>query len=101
MPRNDTNFGNGTLVANRSGCAVQQLIAILPRRHLEPSPAGTEETALIREAKQIGGLPQRQMQPAEILVRQLAACVIQQLDERGLFLLQPSLQRALAHAQFD
>src|SRR6516165_11224426 len=74
------NVKSTPLMTDRRSCAVQQLIAILPWRNLEPSPAGAEETALIGKAQQIGCLAQRQMQTDEILVRQLAAGVVQQLD---------------------
>src|SRR6516164_7691580 len=79
--------------------ALQQAIAILPRRGLEPAPTGPEEAALVGETEQIGCLPQRQMQPTEVLVRQLPPRVVQKLHERGLLFLQPPLQGSFAHAE--
>ena len=79
--RRVANVKSTPLVTNRRGRAMQQLIAILPRRHLEPSPAGAEEAALVGKTQQVGGLSQRQMQTAEILVRQLSPGIVQQLDE--------------------
>src|SRR6516162_1723310 len=76
--RQSENKDHRALVTSRRGRAMQQLIAILPRRHLEPSPAGAEKTTLIGKAQQIGRLSQRQMQTAEILVCQLAAGIVQQ-----------------------
>ena len=58
-----------------------QLAAVLPGRKVEPAPAGTKETALIGEAEQIGRLRQRQIEPTEILLGELAARTVKQLDE--------------------
>ena len=66
---------------------------------MEPAPAGTKEAALVGEAEQIGGLRQREMEPAETLLGKLPAGIVQQLDEGGRFFLEAPLQRALAHAQ--
>ena len=76
-----------------------KLAAVLPGREIEPALAGAEEAALVGEAEQVGRLGERQVQPAEVLLGELAAGVVQQLDERCRFLLQAPLQRALAHAQ--
>ena len=80
--------------------ALVQLAAVFPRREVEPAPAGPEETALVGEAKQVGGLGERELEPAKILFGKLTACVIQQLDEGGRFFFQASLEGSLAHAQF-
>src|SRR5262245_22396474 len=78
-----------------------ELAAVLPGRNVEPALAGTEEAALVVEAEQVGRLGQRELETAEILLGELAACVVQQLHKRGRFILQAPLQRALAHAQLS
>jgi len=53
-----------------------QLIAVLPRREIEPAFAGTEKTPLIGETQHVGRLRKRQIEPAEILLRQFASCAV-------------------------
>ncbi|HWX27462.1 MAG TPA: hypothetical protein VNZ53_08505 [Steroidobacteraceae bacterium] len=65
-----------------------QLAAVLTGGNVEPAPAGAKETALIGEAEQIGRLRQRQIGPAEILLGQLAARIVKQLNEGRLFFFQ-------------
>src|SRR5208337_2128731 len=77
----------------------QQFAAVLPGREVEPAPAGAKETALVGKAKPVGGLREREMEPAETLFGELPARIVQQLDERCRFLLKAPLKRALAHAQ--
>src|SRR5262249_61822360 len=77
------------LQSGRGRQAMQQLVAILTWRKVEPAPAGAEKTALVGETEQIGGLPERKMQPAEILIRQFAAGGCEQVHGRG-FLLPPT-----------
>src|SRR5262249_37611549 len=90
----DARFG----LADSTGALAQQLAAILPGREVEPAFAGAKEAALVGKAEQVGGLGQRELQPAEILFGKLAPGAVQQVDERRFFLFQPALQGALAHA---
>jgi hypothetical protein len=53
-----------------------QPIAVLPRREIEPAFAGTEKTPLIGETQHVGRLRKRQIEPAEILLRQFASCAV-------------------------
>src|SRR6266850_7371909 len=76
-----------------------QVAAILPRRKPEPALAGSEETALFGEAEQVCRLRQREVEPVEVLLGQLAAGVVQELHEGRRFLFEAPLQRALAHAK--
>src|SRR5207245_10229146 len=75
------------------------LAAILPRWKTKPAPAGAKEAALIGEAEQVSGLRERKMQAAEILIGELPAGIVQQLNEGRRFFLEAPLQRALAHAE--
>jgi hypothetical protein len=59
----------------------EQLAAVLSRRDLEPALAGTEEARLVGVAQQIRRLPQRQVQPAEILAGELASRLVDQVAE--------------------
>src|SRR6516225_3421286 len=76
-----------------------QLAAVLAGRDVEPAAAGAEKAALVREAEHIGGLRQRQVQPAEVLLRKLAPRVIQKLHEGCGFLLEAALKRAFADGE--
>src|SRR6516225_9633691 len=87
-----------TALKSATRCKPVQLSTILPRRELEPALAGAKETPLIGETEHIGRLRKRQIEPAEILLRQFAPGVVQQLHERRGFRLEPALQRALAQA---
>src|SRR5262245_60732047 len=77
----------------------EQLASVLSGRAVEPALAGAEEAALVGEAEHVGGLGQRQVEPAKILLGELAPRVVQQLHKRRCFLVKAPLQRALAHAQ--
>src|SRR6516165_3483729 len=46
-----------------------------------------------------GCLREREVEPTEVLLGELAARVVEQLDEGGSFRLKAPLQRALAHAE--
>src|SRR5262249_1802434 len=84
----------------RTGPAIsRQADAVLPRRNLKPPPEGAEETALVGETQQKAGLRDRDVGLTEVLLRQLAARVVQQAQEGGSFRLQPPLQGAFAHLQ--
>src|ERR1051326_3635605 len=85
--------------ADSTRALAEQLAAVLPGRNVEPALASAEETALVGKAKEIGGLRERELQPAEILLGKLAPGAVEQFDERRFLLLQAPLQGALAHAQ--
>src|SRR5215472_5793698 len=85
--------------AGRARHLSEQLAAVLRWRSIEPAPAGPEEAALVGKAEQVGRLRKREMKPPEILLRELAARVVEKLPERRRFLLKAPLQGALAHAQ--
>src|SRR6266478_1709613 len=105
-PRSSDSAPSGGLLAGHAlgaagtlrGVPVQ-LAAVLPGREIEPAPAGAEEAALVGEAEQVGRLREREVEPTEVLLGQLATRVVKQLEEGGRLLLEASLQRALAHAQ--
>src|SRR2546426_9335779 len=78
---------------------VVQLTPVFAGRQPEPALAGPEEAALLGKSEQVGRLAQRKVEPVEVLLRQLAPRVVQQLQVRGGFLLQAPLERPLAHAQ--
>src|SRR5262249_27973182 len=88
------------MTRTRATLIPMQLASVLPWRLVEPAPAGAEKTALVGKAQKVCRLPQGEVQSAEILLRELAARVIEQLDERCRFLLQPPLQGAFAHTEF-
>src|SRR5262245_28467609 len=77
-----------------------QLAAVLSGREIEPASAGAKEAALVGKAEQVRRLGKGQLQSAQILLGQLAARIVHQLDERCPFLFKAALQRTFAHAQF-
>src|ERR1043166_5609493 len=78
---------------------LEQIAADLAGRAVKPALAGAEEAALVGKSQQVGGLGEGEVQPAEILLGQLAPRGVQQLPERGRLRLQPPLKRALAHVE--
>src|SRR5262249_9106794 len=75
-----------------------QLAAVLSGREIEPASAGAKEAALVGKAEQVRRLGKRKLQSAEILLGQLAARIVYQLNERCPFLFEAALQRTFAHA---
>ena len=91
--------GSAALAARTRRGEAEQLAAVLSRRDIEPALAGAKKAALVGEAEQERCLAERKVQPAEILLGQFTARVVEELDERGRFPFQTTLQRALAHAK--
>src|SRR5438477_3518736 len=69
------------------------------RRTSEPALAGPVEIARIGESEGKAHLGRAVGAVDEVALCQLAAGVVDQLDEAGAFLGEAALQRALAHAQ--
>src|SRR5262245_9525179 len=75
-----------------------QLASVLSGREIEPASAGAKEAALVGKAEQVRCLGKRKLQSAEILLGQLAARIVYQLNKRCPFLFEAALQRTFAHA---
>jgi len=65
--------------------------AILPGRKAEPTLAGAEEAALVGETEEIRRLGQRELEPGEVVLGQLAPCAVEELEEGLSFLVQAPL----------